>query len=252
MFKSIKWKIFFGFLVLAFMLFVAGSITIFEFVSLTRTVNAILDNNYKMMQSATSMLEALEREDSGILLYLSGNQESGMGLVSQGDSSFYTAYNEAVRHIYTDTDRMLLKRIQVNYSGYKSYFSGNALDSIQGPKMTWYSNTIYPVFVEVKSAIKSVMIHNQDIIYQETTRLKDKSRRAIMPGIVAILSSLLMTVIFTYLINKFFVRPIIDLTKKVENYKTTNGPIDADIITHDELKQLEEAIQDLVYRLKRK
>ncbi len=252
MFKSIKWKIFFGFLVLAFMLFVAGSITIFEFVSLSRTVNAILDNNYKMMQSATSMLEALEREDSGILLYLSGNQESGLGLVSQGDSSFHLAYNDAIKHIYTDTDRILLNRIKTDYESYKSFFSGNGLDSIQGPKMTWYSNTIYPVFVDVKSAIKSVMVHNQDIIYLETSRLKDKSKRAIMPGIVAILSSLIMTVIFTYLINKFFVRPIIVLTQKVENYKISNGPINADIITHDELKQLEEAIQDLVYRLKRK
>ena len=72
-----------------------------------------------------------------------------------------------------------------------------------------------------------------------------------MPGIVAILSAIILTLIFTYFINKFFVRPILVLTDKVENYKISNSPIDADIITQDELKRLEEAIQDLVYRLKK-
>ena len=95
-------------------------------------------------------------------------------------------------------------------------------------------------------------MHNQEQIYNETTKLKDKSRRAIMPGIVAILSAIILTLIFTYFINKFFVRPILVLTNKVENYKMSNGPIDADIITQDELKRLEAAIQDLVYRLKKK
>ena len=95
-------------------------------------------------------------------------------------------------------------------------------------------------------------MHNQEQIYTETTRLKDKSKRAIMPGIVAILSAIILTLIFTYFINKFFVKPILVLTDKVENYKIANGPIDADILTQDELKRLETAIQDLVYRLKKK
>lgn len=252
MFKSIKWKIFSGFLVLTFMLFVAGSITIFEFVTLSRTVNALLDNNYQTMQAASSMLESLEREDSGILLVLSGNKNTGTEMMAAGDSSFQVAYNEAQAHSPNQDEKELINRIHNRYQEYLKLLSENNLDTISGSKMTWYSTNLYPLFVDVKSSIKSVMMHNQEQIYTETTRLKDKSKRAIMPGIVAILSAIILTLIFTYFINKFFVKPILILTNKVENYKISNGPIDADILTQDELKRLETAIQDLVYRLKKK
>jgi methyl-accepting chemotaxis protein len=252
MFKSIKWKIFSGFLVLTAMLFVAGSITIFEFVTLSRTVNALLDNNYNTMQAASTMMESLEREDSGILLLLSGDKNTAREMMDAGDSSFQIAYKEAQVHSFSDSDMILIKSILPHYQKYRSLLDWNNIDTLSGNKMNWYSTTIYPVFVNVKSSIKSVMVHNQEQIYHETTRLKDKSKRAIMPGIVAILSAILLTLIFTYFINKFFVKPIMVLTNKVENYKISNGPIDADIITQDELKRLEAAIQDLVYRLKRK
>lgn len=252
MFKSIKWKIFSGFLVLTSMLFVAGSITIFEFITLSRTVNALLDNNYKTMQAASSMLESLEREDSGILLLLSGDKDTGLEMMAAGDSSFQIAYNEAQVHSYNQNDKELINIIHLRYQEYRKLLVGNKIDTISRSKMNWYSITIYPVFVGVKSSIKSVMMHNQEQIYNETTKLKDKSKRAIMPGIVAILSAIILTLLFTYFINKFFVKPILVLTDKVENYKIANGPIDADIITQDELKRLETAIQDLVYRLKKK
>ncbi len=252
MFKSIKWKIFFGFLVLAFMLFVAGSITIYQFVSLSKTVNSILDNNYKIIQAATSMLEALEREDSGVLLFLSGDRDSGKEQIMSGDSSFYIAMKDARDRIASDSDKLMINKIQENYREYNNLLTGSRIDSVALAKINGYSRNIYPVFTRTKSSIKSLMIHNQYVIYQETTRLRDKSKRAIMPRIVAILSALLMTVIFTYFINKFFVKPLLTLTDKLENYKISNGPIDAGIMTQDELKRLEGAIQDLVYRLKKK
>jgi methyl-accepting chemotaxis protein len=252
MLKSIKWKIFFGFLVLAFMLFVAGSITIYEFVGLTRTVNALLEHNYKTMQSAITMLESLEREDSGILLVLSGNDTSGVRMIHEGDSSFMIAYHDAIQYSQGPENERLVGEIRENYDQYRLSISLSDIGKISTTRVSWYSGQVYPVFVDLKSAIKALMIHNQDIIFSETNRLRDKSQRATMPGIIAIISALALTVIFTYFINKFFVRPLIKLTGIVENYKSTNDLIDADIQTQDELKRLETAIQDLIYRLRRR
>ena len=142
MFKSIKWKIFSGFLVLTFMLFVAGSITIYEFVTLSRTVNALLDNNYKTMQAASSMLESLEREDSGILLLLSGDRNTGLDMMAGGDSSFQVAYNEAQVHSYNQSDKDLINVIHNRYQDYRKLLSGNHIDTVSRSKMNWYSTTI--------------------------------------------------------------------------------------------------------------
>lgn len=82
--------------------------------------------------------------------------------------------------------------------------------------------------------------------------MRDETQKAIMPGIIAILAALMMSVIFTYFINKFFVKPLSVLTHKVEDYKIADGPIDTEIQTQDEMRQLESAIQDLIYRLRTK
>lgn len=252
MLKSIKWKIFFGFLVLAFMLFVAGGITIYEFISLNRTVNSLLENNYNTIQAAIGMQEALKQEHSGILLTLSGNKRLGAEMIRQGGIAFEKARTEAAAHGIGPANQKLIGDITVNYDKFKSDLASTDLEQINDMRVSWYSGKLFPGVSNLESSIQNLMIFNQDIIYSESDKLRDMSKRAIMPGIVAILSALVMAVIFTYFINKFFVTPILVLTKRVEDYKLTSGPIDAGIETQDELKHLETSIQDLIYRLRKK
>jgi methyl-accepting chemotaxis protein len=252
MLKSIKWKIFFGFLVLAFMLFVAGGITIYEFISLNRTVNSLLENNYNTIQAAIGMQEAVKQEESGILLTLSGSKRLGTEMIRQGGIAFAKASLEAATHGIGTGNQKLIGDIRIKYDKFKSDLALTDLEQINDLRVSWYSGKLYPGINGLESSIQNLIIFNQDIIYSESDKLRDMSKRAIMPGIVAILSALIMAVIFTYFINKFFVKPILVLTKKVEDYKLTSGPIDAGIETQDELKQLETSIQDLIYRLRQK
>ena len=68
----LRLKILSGFLILAFMLSIAGIWSIYELQSIGTSVQQLLEDNYKSIDASKIMLEALEREDSGILLLLSG------------------------------------------------------------------------------------------------------------------------------------------------------------------------------------
>lgn len=69
---SLRFKIMSGFLILALMLAIAGIWSIYELNSFGTSAEDLLDENYRSIKAAEMMLEALERQDSGILLLLFG------------------------------------------------------------------------------------------------------------------------------------------------------------------------------------
>ncbi|MBS3731428.1 MAG: hypothetical protein KGY42_00860 [Desulfobacterales bacterium] len=66
-----------GFLTLAIMLAVAGAFSIYRLKTIGSPVQSLLDDNYRSINAAKKMTTSLEREDSGILLLLSGKWKGG-------------------------------------------------------------------------------------------------------------------------------------------------------------------------------
>lgn len=80
-----------GFLILALMLAVAGAVSIYELKTVGALVQALLDDNYRSITTAKKMTEALERQDSGILLLLSGKWKQGRETITTADNNFLTS-----------------------------------------------------------------------------------------------------------------------------------------------------------------
>jgi len=96
---GIRAKILLGFLILATMLFLAGAWSIYELRTVGTSVQRLLDDNYKSIQAARLMTEALEREDSASLLLLSGNWKEGREIIEAADSSFQQAFEIAQKNV---------------------------------------------------------------------------------------------------------------------------------------------------------
>lgn len=247
---KIRFKILSGFLLMAAMLIAAGGISIIEFSKISRSVQDLLDDNYKSIEASKSMLEALEREDSGVLLLLHGNWEKGRSTVSQGDSLFQTSFSIANTNITESDEQGYIDSIRLLYSNYKNSWERPIVNTYKEENLVWYYNESHDVFIKVKNAVKDLMTLNQNSMYTEATMLREKAKRAIMPGIVAILSAFIFAFLFNYFINHFFVSPLERLISEIENYSTSKNRIEAGIMTNDELKRLQEAVNKLISRLK--
>jgi hypothetical protein len=88
-------KILSGFLILAAMLACAGMLSIHELRSIGSSVNRLLNDNYRSVNAAKTMLEALEMQNSGVLLALSGKWQQGHASISAGDRMFQQAFETA-------------------------------------------------------------------------------------------------------------------------------------------------------------
>ena len=96
---GIRFKILLGFLTLAVMLFIAGVWSIYELNSIGSSVPKLLDENYRSIHAAKKMIEALEREDSAVLLLLLGRWDEGRFLLNTADSLCIKNFDVAYTNI---------------------------------------------------------------------------------------------------------------------------------------------------------
>lgn len=242
---GLRIKILSGFLILSLMLLIAGLWSIYELSTIGSSVQNILDDNYRSIHAAKIMKEALEREDSGILLLLLGKWEEGRKILTSADSLFKAKLKFAFDNITVEGEQDQLKLIESRYDTYKNLWKRPIVDTEREGNLDWYFQEVHQSFLTVKKSINELINLNDKIMYQTASALKSRSSRAIMPGIIAMLSALVFTFIFTYLVNYYMIAPIIKITDRINKFKEKRTPFDVKIETHDEIYQLTEAIEHL-------
>lgn len=108
-----------GFMLLASLLLVAGAISVYEFTNLSNSVNSLIEDNYKTINATQSMLESLEREDSGILMLLLGKWDEGRAILNSADSSFRSALNIAMGNQTEKDEDIFVAAVNKSYLIYK-------------------------------------------------------------------------------------------------------------------------------------
>ncbi len=247
---GLRIKILSGFLILATMLCVAGVWSIYELRSIGTSVPRLLDDNYKSINAAKTMIEALEREDSGVLLLLLGRWKEGRSIIEMAEISFKRGLQIAEGNITIAGEKALVDEVKSKYSAYKSKWAKPIVGTAQERNIDWYFNEVHNDFLEVKTSLERLMTMNDQTMYNTASDLKNKAHRAVMPGIVAILSALIFTVIFNYIINYYMVSPIIALAEGIDKFLKYRMPFEVNIESKDELRHLANSIRELSSKVK--
>jgi len=246
---GIRLKILSGFIILAIMLLIAGLISIHELTNIGNYVQKLLDDNYKSIEAAGTMLEALEREDSGILLLLMGKWEEGRKVIKEGDELFNKGFLSAKNNITIPGENKYVEKTDMDYDIYKKMWERPIVGTDKQGDFNWYYNESHQAFLQVKKSVKLLMEMNQDTMYKTGSELKNRAQRAVMPGIVAIIGAVVFTLMFSFFINHYFARPIVQITKGIEEYNSTGKEFTMTSETGDEMGRLINSIKNLLQRL---
>src|SRR6056297_436224 len=244
----LKYKILSGFIILAVMLIVAGIISIFELTHIGKSVQDLLDDNYKSIDASNTMLEALEREDSGILLLILGRWEEGRRTIQQADSLFIEGYNVAKTNLTIPNEDIYVKNIDTKYKEFKNKWIKPIVGTKREGDLEWYYENHNKSFIEVKNAVKDLMDLNHNTMYNTGSNLKKRAQRAVMPGIVAIIAAILFSLIFSYFIHYYVIKPLMKIAKGINDYNDYNKPFHVEVETNDEIKDICEAIKRLLFK----
>jgi len=248
---GLRAKILSGFAILTMMLFIAGVWSIYELRSVGSSVQNMLDDNYKSINAAKMMIEALERQDSAVLLLLLGKWDEGRSIIRSGDELFRKGFDIAKHNITIPGEQGYVGAIEAKYKTYKDLWTKPIVGTKREADLNWYFEEIHHAFLNTKEAVTELMELNDKNMYRTASDLKGRSHRATMPGLVAVLSALAFTLVFNYFVNRYVVSPIIKITKGIRRFVETGKAENIEVETKDELADLVSSIQDLIARLMR-
>lgn len=241
-------KILSGFLILALMLLVAGAWSIYQLSAIGTSVQKLLDDNYRSINAGETMLEALEREDSAVLLLMLGKWKEGRDLLASADEQFCRAYETAAGNLTVPGEIDYVNRIQATYKEYKDLWSRPIVDTDRQGNLQWYLEETNAAFKSVKMTVNALIQINEESLYGTASDLKNRAGRAVIPGTVATISALVFSLLFAYLTHRFIVVPIVRITEYAEECAKTGKQTDLEIQTEDEIAQLAQAVKALSSR----
>lgn len=247
---GIRTKILSAFFIMTIMLVLAGVWTIYEVRSVGSTVEQFLDENYRSITAAKSMIESLEREDSATLLLLLGRWDEGREILEKADALFLDAAATARGNITIPGEEQYVQDVEDKYKAYKAIWSRPIVDTSRQGDIAWYHTTLHPAFAASKEAARRLMSLNDQTMYTTALDLKSRTRRTLIPGIVAIAAALALTMLLNFFVNLYLVTPIIRITKGVRAFMDESKSYDVMIETDDELRSLNFSIRDALTMIK--
>ncbi|RLD88988.1 MAG: hypothetical protein DRJ09_07360 [Bacteroidetes bacterium] len=231
----IKYKLFAGFLLINLMLLVAGAMSIYELLQLRNKTVATIDANYIALNRLNTMLKSVETEDRSVLLLLLGQWEDGRNQLSRSDSTFNATYQEAQSHI---SDNVALDNIRNQYAAFKHTWEMPIVDTKKQGNLSWYYKVFFPEFQKTTSQIERAMTYSRSQMHTKSKQIFEASYTALMPGIVAIISAILMSLLMYFFISRFFSLPINNILKGLREYNTKKKAFRVTVNTNDELREI--------------
>jgi hypothetical protein len=247
---GLRAKILIGFFILSLMLLIAGVWSIYEVSTTGTSVQKILDDNYRSINAAKMMIEALEREDSATLLLLLGNWEGGRKIMNNADNSFQEWLQFAEKNITESDERSIVELIRFQYEIYKGVLQKPIVGTDKQGSLNWYFQSVHPAFLGVRSSVEKLMTVNDRVMYETASDLQSRANRAVMPGIVAIVAAVLFSLMFNFFVNYYMVGPIIKTTRAIENFVRRGKPFDVKVETNDEIEGLVSAVYSLTSQVR--
>lgn len=235
------------------MLVVAGGMSIVELRKMGDSAEKVMKNNYQSIEASKTMLDAVEREDSGVLLWMLGESDKGSQTVEQANGVMQKALKDALLNLSEINEEEYIKKVETCYMAFHAAVEKiiNSDGNLAENNKT-YAEELEPLFFKTKNAINDLMVLNQDQMYSQSAIMKENSQRSMMPGIISVVAGIIFAVLLNFFISISFINPIKKLIEAVKSFYPGSSKIDTKITSDDEIKTLENEINDLTIRLLKK
>jgi hypothetical protein len=216
----------------------------FELTKLGRSVKGLIYDNYRSIDYSRNMLNALEKQEKSLLLFAQGDTSKAFEKFYASQKIFLANVDSASLNLTLKEELAFIDSVRICYSNFQT--KSEEIFRSSGFSLDIYLKEVYPCVSKTSEQVKNLITINQRGLFNSAAFLETSAQRAIMPGLIVILTSLIFTFVFTYLVHHYFVSPIIRLTKGINEYVKFNKPFDVPLETKDELSDLKQSIINLI------
>jgi NtrC-family two-component system sensor histidine kinase KinB len=220
-----------------------------SFNQLGRSIDVILEENYRSVIACQQMKDALERMDSGLLFILSGFVKEGIGQIEANRDNFKEALQKELNNLTLpeeSTQAFALKSLFNLYGEGLTKFMKSQPQTLR----QIYFEELFPLFKKIKYKAESILQMNQENMNTANNRARRKAAQARLDMFFFLGLSAFFTMLFMLFSNHWILKPIKRFIASTQEIRKGNLNLVIKVDTRDEIGQLSEAFNDMVASLR--
>lgn len=210
MFWTLRKKILLGYGIALVLVIVVLAWSFINLLELGRASDDILRENYKSILAAENMVDAIERQDSGILLFILGYGDEGLAQYSKNEVQFLQWLGRAKDNITIEGEAEIVDAIEAGYSHYLMIFSRLRALYDEDPRKarSFYHEEVLPSFMNVRDECTRLREINHETMFAASNRARHVAARALWSMAIIGLAAMIVGLGFSLLLSNFLVRPV--------------------------------------------
>jgi two-component system, NtrC family, sensor histidine kinase KinB len=213
--RTFRQKIFIGYGACLVLVVLVLAWAMFMMLLLGRASESILQENYRSIQAAEHMHDAIERQDSIVLLYLLGYEEHSFREFRENEAAFLQWLGRAKDNITVPGEKEIVDSIEQNYTHYLEEV-GNLYrkGASQRPEaINLYHESILPLFRATRNACIKLREINHETMYAASNRARRLSLQAVLSTAVVGTLSVIIGIVLSLFLSRLISRPVTELKK---------------------------------------
>ncbi len=246
--KSISGKIYTGFILVIIILLLVALWSINNFSQLSSAINNIMEENYRSIQSSENMIEAIERQDSAILLILSGQETEGLAAFRNYEQEFLKWFSRAEDNITIAGENQIISELNEKYTEFLIKF--DEFRELQGDQRQQFYNEDYSEqFFETKEKIRELRSINQDEMITAQQAADFRAGRAMLSTALISIAGIIIAILSGFYLTKRILAPVEQLQSGIQRVAAKNFEEKLPVNSEDEIGELTEEFNKMIDKL---
>jgi NtrC-family two-component system sensor histidine kinase KinB len=224
----------------------------FMILRLGRASESILRENYRSIQAAEHMIDAIERQDSAVLLHLLGYTAQGLKEFRENETTFLLWLIRARDNITISGEKEIVDSIESNYGRYlKEVFRLHLKSaSDKSGAVTLYHEIILPIFRSTRDTCVQLREINHETMYAASNRASELSVQAVVSLSVVGFFSIIIGTVFSLFLSSLISRPVTALKEAALQIAEGNYEVQVPVKGSAELFLLADQFNQMAEKLK--
>jgi len=252
MFRTLRRRILMGYSIALVLVVVVLAWALANLLTLGSASEAILQENYRSALAAENMIDALERQDSAVLLLILGHPQRGVEQYTQNESQFLQWLARAKDNVTIAGEGEIIAAIDQRYASYLGMFA--TVRDAYGRDPTEAAETYYekvlPLFTSVRGDCVRLREVNEAAMATASDRAQRMARRAIWSTALVGISALATGLIFSLLLSTVLVRPLRQFMEAARRVAAGDYDAEVPVRSTDEMGRLADEFNTMVRKLK--
>ncbi|MBN1932075.1 MAG: HAMP domain-containing protein [Desulfobacterales bacterium] len=251
---TLKKKILLGYSVPCVLIALAILWATINLITLGKSSDAVLKENYQSIRAADNMLDALKEQDRAILFLLLGDSQSAITQFQENEALFLQWLTRAKDNITIEGERSLIQSIERGFSKYRMKFLDIAdlrykNQNLPVLEKIRYENEIHPIYAEIQTACRQLRNLNEERMYANNSQAVSIANKTIGSLIIVATVAIIVALSFSFLLSHGIVQPLRRLITASRKIAAGQYAVRVDVETGDEIGQFAEEFNQMIAKL---